>query len=685
MTNVSWAACALIAGVVVLPSRGESAAEKPSAFRLSGEPGQWRVEILADGKALIRSPEEGLWSIAEGWQNDWPAEWRHAHPSATERAGEWTILKGSLKTGKGTWELRDAYRAHKGAVQCVRRFTWKGPQVADRTTLSVRFQAAGTGTSVLLPGILYYGNPSGARSGRVPIFRGQPGEQALFEEHRYPMPFACMEWGANQGLSGAALHSLPSPASFGNVRDQWWSMGVEARDQATELQLLSGPCASNGKRNVIKAVQPGFVPYGPTYLNVTPGAVIEKTFWLDAYAVDAVGSGFRRPVRTSLALFEPYGLEGLPTFGEIIRAKYRYALTRWAEVGDMAGFRKFPDRNVLVMGWCGQADSPGYALQVLGKGLGDASAVDRARRSLDAVSKAAFYDGGFRTWYDLDKRTWTGLELVSQGQAMLNIAEAIRVGRQQGANTAAWEQFLRRACRVHAERILRDDWRPLSTNEGFLIAPLCKGFRLFGDEPARQAALKAGQTYGRRHLSMQEPYWGGTLDANCEDKEGGYAALQGFLALYELTGQADFLRWAEHACDVVLTYVVVWDIDLPPGRLRDHRFRTTGWTAVSPQNQHVDVFGVIIAPEIGRLGRITHRQELQRLATVMYRSCGQLIDPCGSQGEQPQHTNYAQRGKVDDVFALRGGYAEDWTVFWITAHFLNAAAQFQEMGVNVWD
>jgi hypothetical protein len=40
---------------------------------------------------------------------------------------------------------------------------------------------------------------------------------------------------------------------------------------------------------------------------------------------------------------------------------------------------------------------------------------------------------------------------------------------------------------------------------------------------------------------------------------------------------------------------------------------------------------------------------------------------------------------VRDIFHLRGGYVEDWTVFWITAHFLNAAAQFQEMGVPIWD
>ena len=67
----------------------------------------------------------------------------------------------------------------------------------------------------------------------------------------------------------------------------------------------------------------------------------------------------------------------------------------------------------------------------------------------------------------------------------------------------------------------------------------------------------------------------------------------------------------------------------------------------------------------------------------MYRSCGQLIDPFGSQGEQLQQTNFAQHGNMSDVQKLRGGYSEPWTVFWITAHFLNAAARFEEMGVEL--
>jgi len=38
---------------------------------------------------------------------------------------------------------------------------------------------------------------------------------------------------------------------------------------------------------------------------------------------------------------------------------------------------------------------------------------------------------------------------------------------------------------------------------------------------------------------------------------------------------------------------------------------------------------------------------------------------------------------MSNVFRLRGGYSESWTVFWITAHFLNAASEFERMGLDL--
>lgn len=670
---------AAFSGIVLLLSAA-CWAQEPS-LRFVEEGGSWRVAVEGTGGARLVSPEEGLWSVAAGWVDDWPAGWIHARPETLETVGEWTLLSGTLKMAAGEWRLRDAYRAERGLVRCTRRWEWTGKRPAEKCTLSVRFLAPGGGRGVVLPGVLYHGNPSGAASGRVPAYTGAAGEEAFFEEHRFPMPFASLEWPGADGFLGAALHTVPAPVPCGHLPDQWWSLGVAARDGTTEFALLSGPCAANGKRGVIKAVQPGFIPYPDAWLTVPPGTVIEKTFYLDAYGVAAEGSGFRRPVHAALRMHAPYSSGGMPAFSDILRGKSRYAETRWRERGTAAGFSKYPDKDILVMGWCGQADAPGYALQVLPDTLSPPDGRARAQKALDFLSTAEFYDGGFHTWYHLDTGKWDHHEPLSQAQAMLSFANAVRVGRANGMNTSKWEDFLRRACDFHAGRILDASWNPKSTDEAFFVAPLCAARALFGEERFLEAARKAGDAYAARSVSMREPYWGGTLDASCEDKEGAFAALQAFLALHDATGDEKYLEWARHACDVVLTYVVVWDMDLPAGRLRDHAFKTRGWTAVSPQNMHIDAFGVLIAPLVRRLGDLTDDGTLRDLSLLMYRSCGQLMDPHGSQGEQPMHTNYAQRGEVNGPHGLRGGYIETWTVFWLTAHFLNAAAQFAEMGV----
>ena len=655
-----------------------------SQLRILREDGVARVAVLSGDRIGLASPAEGLWSVATGWQDGWPSDWHHAHPDKVESAGEWTVLEGTIPLDSGEWRLRDSCRQEGTVVRCIRRYEWHGLSALDHTTLSVRFQAPGTGNSIVIPGVLYHGNPSGSRSGRTPVYTGVPGDTAVYEEHRLPLPFVSFEFPDGQGFREAALHVKPSPVPFGHLPDQWWSLGVAAAPELTELLLLSGPCASNGRKSVVKASQSGFLPYENAYLRVEPGAIIEKTFYLQSGDIPREGSGFQDAVRAALGLFGPFTARGLPSFPEIISSKLRYADTRWFESGAVAGFRKYFDKNALVLGWCGQSAAPGYALQLLSPGPQSDSKV---QKSLDFLSSSPFYEQGFHTWYQPDLGKWEQPggrpEILSQGQAMQNFANAIRIGRSRGLDTHRWEEFLRKAADFHSTRILDREWNPVSTNEAFFIAPLAQASVLFAEDRYRGAAIRAADVYASRHLSMREPYWGGTLDASCEDKEGAWAALEGFLAAYTLTREKRYLDWAEHAADVVLTYLVAWDVDLPPGRLRDHDFRTRGWTAVSVQNQHIDVYGVLIAPSLYRLGQFTGRPELKDAAELMFRSCGQLIDPSGSQGEQPQHTNYAQRGEVKSAFGHRGGYVEDWTVFWITAHFLNAAAQFKEIGLTM--
>jgi uncharacterized protein YyaL (SSP411 family) len=267
---------------------------------------------------------------------------------------------------------------------------------------------------------------------------------------------------------------------------------------------------------------------------------------------------------------------------------------------------------------------------------------------------------------------------------MENMLHALRVARERPElDTSRWESFLRRAADHHASRVLDPAWRPVSTNEGFLIAPLAHASTLLRESRYLEAARKAADHYIDRHQAMAEPYWGGTLDARCEDKEGAWAAFQGFLAMHEITREARYLEAATHAADVVLSYMYVWDVPLPPGRLADHGFKTRGWTAVSVQNMHLDVYGVLCTPAFWRLGKLTGREEYERVARLLYVACGQLLDPRGGQGEQIHQTNYAQHYDYNHLTGVRGDYVEQWNVYWISAHFLVAAAQFREMGVDV--
>lgn len=649
-----------------------------------------RVDWSVDGRIFLQSPQEGLWSVACGWTDGWPSGWIHASPSKVEEVNGWTLLSGTMDLPGGTMELRDAYRIENGIVRGVRRFQWNGKQDLPQVTLSVRWLVPGAfKAKPLFPGIVYYGNPAGQKTGShaVAVHSGQPGDETFFEEHRFSAPWVSIEWADDAVFHSVAMHTVPSLAPGGNRNDQWWSLGVAGHERDTELATLSGPCAANRRHSVTKALQGSLMDYPDTWITMCPGMIIEKEFYLEVFPEVAQGSGFRQPLRTAMRLHPLTCADGLPSYDSIIRDKYAFALSRFRDREKDPGFEEYPDYiagTQYVMGWCGQADAAGYAMLGLSKRLGDPGMVEKGSRSLNLLSQSPFNENGFHLIYTAEDGTWKGQDPVSAGQAMECFARAIRAGREiKGVDTKPWEAFLQQACTFHAQRILRDDWKPVNTAEAFFVSPLCKGYLLFGDEICKQAALKAGEYYAQRHLTMEEPYWGGTLDARCEDKEGAWAGFQAFLALYEMTHDQKYLSWAEHAMDVTLTYTVLWDIDLPPGRLHDHALKTRGWTIVSAQNQHLDVYGVLYTPELWRMGDYLNRPDLKHLAAVMYRTCGQMIDPFGSQGEQVQHTNFSQRGEMSDLARLRGGYSEDWTVFWITAHFLNAAAEFERMGVDL--
>ncbi len=475
----------------------------------------YHVKFTHDNDTL-KTPIEGLWSIALGWDNNWMSDWLHVKATHFEKNDKWTIVKGVASLPQGQMLLSDAYsQTSDGLIHCIRRFEWTGKEALDSVTLSTRLQMSGHGLSLFAPGIVYYGNKNGAsvNPNLIATWNGEPGEFAIFEEHRYPMPLIMLE--DNKKMCAAALHVLPSPIRGAVLSDQWWSLGVEAKHKITEFVMYSGPIGYNKKYSVAKALQTDSMSYPDTWINMEPGRVIEKQFYIDLYKIERRGTGFQRPVYTSIDLHKPYDASRFDSFEEIVNNKYRFAKSRWLEKGEIAGYSMYDTRSTrkhIVMGWCGQADSPGYSLQVLSDMLADRNIHSNVQRTMDFLSTYPFReDGLFNVLYDLNTGEFLAGDPVSCGQAMYNFAKAIEYARKNtGYDITKWELFLKTACDKISQNILSESWNPISTAEGFLIAPLAISSELFDNKAYREAAEKAALIYAERHLEMNGCYWGGT-------------------------------------------------------------------------------------------------------------------------------------------------------------------------------
>ena len=651
--------------------------------------GPWSVHLESgriafrhkDGGMLV-SPHEGYWNIACAWHGERPEAWHHAPVTAWEAADDGIRLDGQVRFSNGICECHDSLEfCPDGLLQIRRRWHYRGEALVQ-VTLACRFQRPEPFADILLPGILYYGNPSGGRAPGIPVMPKRPGSRLLLEEHRYPIPFAVSE---SAGIA-AAFHTVPSPVPRASRPDLWWSLGAEYLADATELAAYSGYLSINGRDGFIKARQKEFLPCPSSGMTLTDGMIVEKTFSIQLVPGCVKGSGFRPALDAALRRWPVHTLPIDPA--QLIRRKYRYAVDhRFYRQGKVAGaLFNTPENSPpsIVFGWCGRSEVLGFALPVLGEACGDPDARRRADECFDFLASSPVAEEGFCVEYDITSGAWSDRNFVSQGQALEAFVRGIKLRRDRGEPIPApWLAFLKKVCGSWSRRVMKPSWRPVATGEAFLAAPLVLAGTLLNAPKFITAARKIADHCIARHSSMDEPYWGGTLDASCEDKEAAAAAMSAFFAVWEATRNRRYLDAAEHATAVYLTYLQCWDIPMPPGRLADHFFRSAGWTAVSVQNMHLDVYGVWVAPLLWKIADALGNDTWKRLALPMLINCGQLTDIHGKQGEQIEQTNFSQRPCREAESITRGGYAENWAVFWITAAFLSAAAEFALLGIDL--
>ena len=297
------------------------------------------VKFSTDGEIVLQSSKDGLWAVAQNWIDNRPTDFVYANPSKVDVRADCTVVEGEIKTDVGLWKLKDIYSRKGNLVKCVRRYSYTGKDVS-KVSLYNEFSIPAKTEKILIPSVIYYGNPSGYKNGpeRVPTFSEKNSPDVLFEEHRISMPFVSAEFSKNSKLYSVALHTIPSPANYGNIKDQWWSLGASVKSNSTSFVSTSGAVTYNNQWGRIKSLQRASHKYPDTYLNVRNGAIIQKTFYISASTCSREGAGFMQAVDASLDIFQPYSAIGMPQYEDIVKAKYKFSRTRYHETDEYAGF-----------------------------------------------------------------------------------------------------------------------------------------------------------------------------------------------------------------------------------------------------------------------------------------------------------------------------------------------------------
>jgi len=677
-----------------------------------------RVEARPRGRSELKVVV--LMNVNGGWQTAaeiGPSAWTVRqdrsdiiipHQEAEVEDGR-LVLSGS----RSGWCVSDVIAFEHGMIKVSREWCHDGGRERAGLDLraAVRF-TPGADLRIMLPGINYNNNSQAAPDRLVPRFAEDRPSLCLYEEHRFPVPMAHFEYGEPGARRFVSLLSVPSRIGP-QAEDHWWSLGAEIHDTHIDMIVCSGMTASNGRTGVVYGRQNSLEVFEDTTVIVRPEVPVRKTFYLDIGTTPAKGYGFRSTLWKAYAIFAPRA-EAKLSRAELVDLKLNAAKARYHEDGDTAGFLCLPEKNVygrpayFLCGWTGQMLRLAWAMLRLGRQRGNNALTSMGRKTVDFFARNAPLPSGLtNTRYTVAEKTWRGSEsggskdVVSSrafGETMNNLADCIAEAEESNIDTSEWRKVLVRAgeflCRPQATgpdgllpRFWTRDGSPPSPHRSGTagincISPLAKLHLLGEGRRFLDRARELLERYYRYNThDLEIPYWGSTLDACCEDKEAAIGFLRAALDIYDASGDATFLRWAEFAADWALTFTYFWDPGFREGTICHGRMSAALWNSVSVQNQHVDVFAPCV--ELRRLGKALDNKRYVELGEGMLDALTQSVatddfmwtydDPDrhnvqGEQAEQFFQTNYVQ-GRMSDRSDWRGGI-NTWNPSWIIAHVL---------------
>ena len=208
---------------------------------------------------------------------------------------------------------------------------------------------------------------------------------------------------------------------------------------------------------------------------------------------------------------------------------------------------------------------------------------------------------------------------------------------------------------------------------------LVMGYRYFGKKQYLEAARKTVD-YLEQNIISKSDYFSSTLDANCEDKEAAIAAVTATYYLAAVTMGKERQRYidlCEKAAYFALSWYYMWDVPFAQGQmLGDLGLKTRGWSNVSVENNHIDVFVFELPHIVKWLGEQKGNQRFLQMHDVIFNSLSQLMPTperlCGIAvpgfyPEVVQHTtwDYGMNGKgfYNNLFAPGWTIASLWEMY----------------------
>jgi hypothetical protein len=350
----------------------------------------------------------------------------------------------------------------------------------------------------------------------------------------------------------------------------------------------------------------------------------------------------------------------------------------------------------VQLGFCGRVLLNAFNALEYGEQTGDQRLVEMGQAIYDSWLQHGFTAKGyFKEEMHIANGIPADADIVhsirEQSEAVYAVLHYLAYEKRQGRQHKEWEMKMRTLMNSmlellkadgHFPRKYRDDHSDVDATGGSTpsaTSTLVMAYKYFGDKRYLKAAQQTVD-YLEKNIISKSDYFSSTLDANCEDKEAAISAVTAtyYLAMVSKGKQRQhYIQLCQQAAYFALSWYYLWDVPFAQGQmLGDLGFKSRGWSNVSVENNHIDVFVFELAHIAKWLAAQTgeHRfllmhdvinSSLCQLLPTEQRLCGIGVPGYNPEVVQHTHWDYGRNGKgfYNDIFAPGWVIASLWELY----------------------